>query len=58
MVKKLKKEKETKRFPLRIPQDYYEKLERINSITHLSINSLILEMIREGIKNKLKKLEE
>ena len=55
--KKLKKE-ETKTFVLRIPITLFDELKEIAAYTNISINSICLELLRPGVKKKLKELQD
>lgn len=44
---------EKKDIHIRAPKSYYENLEKIARSSGLSVNSLCLELLREGIRNRL-----
>ena len=43
---------------LRIPNSFYSDIQKIMSLTGLSMNAVCLELIRPAIKRKLKELAE
>ena len=46
-----------KHIHIRAPENYYHELQKIAESSGLSINSLCLELLREGIKTRLKELK-
>lgn len=48
----------TKPLYLRAPQSYHDDLQEIMKLTGLSMNAVCLELLRHGIKEKLKELKE
>jgi len=52
------KKEPTKNLYLRVPNSYWENIQKIMSLTGLSMNSTCLELLRPAIKDKLKELTE
>lgn len=46
----------TKAIFIRAPESYWQELQEITRITGLTMNAVCLEILRKGIKNKLKEL--
>jgi predicted DNA-binding ribbon-helix-helix protein len=55
----MKKEKKVviKHIHIRAPESYYYELQKIAENSGLSINSLCLELLRDGIKVRLKEMK-
>ncbi|MBA3284704.1 MAG: hypothetical protein H0U27_06540 [Nitrosopumilus sp.] len=47
-----------KTFHLRLPLSLYDDLREITALTGISINSVCLELLRPGIKKKLKEIKD
>lgn len=52
------KKEPTKTLYLRAPQSYWDEIHEIMALTGLSMNAVCLELLRPGIKRKLKELKE
>jgi hypothetical protein len=57
-AKKLPQETNTKTLYLRVPVNYWKEIQKIMTLTGLSMNSVCLELLRPAIKRKLKAIKE
>jgi len=57
LLMKIGKKIVLKHIHIRAPENYYHELQKIAESSGLSINSLCLELLREGIKTRLKELK-